>query len=79
MVRELNRSWAWFSVVWTTGVAYGAAVFFYQAATFAKHPQSSLAWLLGILFVLGVTLFSVRTFALQRKRFTVLLPSGEVV
>ncbi len=51
MLRELNRSWTGFSVVWTTVVAYGAAVIFYQFATFFAHPVSSLAWILGIVSV----------------------------
>lgn len=33
MLRELNRAWSVFSVVWTTGIAYGIAVLFYQIAT----------------------------------------------
>jgi ferrous iron transport protein B len=33
MSRELNRYWAAFSVLWTTGLAYGVAVGFYQVAT----------------------------------------------
>ncbi len=34
MVRELNRRWTVFSVIWTTGIAYCVAVAFYQIATF---------------------------------------------
>jgi ferrous iron transport protein B len=48
MARELGKSWAWFSVAWTTGVAYGAAVVFYQLATFLAHPWTTLAWVVGI-------------------------------
>ncbi len=58
MLREVNRSWTLFSVVWTTAVAYAAAVIFYQIATFTLHPYYamtaiglSLSMLLGLVFV----------------------------
>lgn len=53
MARELNNYWTGFSMLWSLGLAYGVAVFFYQTATFTHHPTSALAWMLGI----GVTLF----------------------
>jgi ferrous iron transport protein B len=46
--REIGKSWAWFSVFWTTFVAYGVAVFFYQAMTWSKHPVLSSSWLIGV-------------------------------
>jgi ferrous iron transport protein B len=80
MLRELNRGWTGFSVLWTTGLAYGVAVIFYQTATFSAHPVASAAWILGIIAVLGLTIFSIKTFAfVQRKPFKKLLPTGEVV
>jgi ferrous iron transport protein B len=56
MLRELHRGWAVFSAFWTTGVAYGVAVGFYQIATFTMHPASSVLWLLAIALVLVVTI-----------------------
>jgi ferrous iron transport protein B len=47
--RETNIRWTWFVVGWTTGIGYMSAALFYQAATFAQHPASSLAWILGLL------------------------------
>lgn len=47
MVRELNRAWGIFSIFWSTSVAYGAAVIFYQLATAAEHLWSSLLWVAG--------------------------------
>ena len=83
MLRELNRAWTGFSVVWTTAVAYGASVLFYQAATFARHPLSSLAWIVGIITVLGITILSANIYSRTRvqsvKKYKTLLPSGEVV
>jgi ferrous iron transport protein B len=48
MLREVNRGWTVFSVLWTTSVAYGTAVIFYQLSTWARHPVASLSWVMGI-------------------------------
>ena len=56
--RETNMKWTAFVGAWTTGLAYMAAVIFYQAATFSRHPASSLVWiavLVGLL--IAVVLF----------------------
>lgn len=58
--RELNRAWAAFSVLWMTGVAYAAAVVFYQLATWSAHPWSSAGWVLGMTTVFVGTLISMR-------------------
>ncbi|SBW10987.1 fused ferrous iron transporter, protein B: GTP-binding protein; membrane protein [uncultured Alphaproteobacteria bacterium] len=39
--RETGAGWATFAALWTTGLGYGAATAFYQAATFSEHPGSS--------------------------------------
>jgi ferrous iron transport protein B len=53
--REAGRGWAIFVGFWTTGLAYLSATGFYQAATWARHPQQSLYWLV----VLTLALLSV--------------------
>jgi ferrous iron transport protein B len=65
MARELGQRWAWFSVAWTTLVAYSFAVFFYQLFTFSRHPISASGWLAGIVItyivlILGLRYFSAR-------------------
>jgi len=61
--RETSMGWAIFAAAWTTGLAYSLATIFYQMATFASHPTSSLAWIIGLLIlfvaVVGV-LYSYR-------------------
>jgi ferrous iron transport protein B len=83
MLRELNHGWTIFSVVWTTGVAYGAAVLFYQAATFNRHPLFSALWIAGIISVLGITIFTAKFYANyfngKKKQYKRLLPTGEVI
>lgn len=63
IARELSKGWAIFSLLWSTGLAYGVAVFFYQAATFAQHPQSALFWMIGISAIFIVTVIVMRWYA----------------
>ena len=55
-VREVGPRWSLFIASWSMGMAFMVATLFYQLATFAEHPSSSLFWLLGytLLFVLVV-------------------------
>lgn len=73
MAKELNKKWALFSVVWTTGSAYTIAVLFYQAATFAEHPGRSFLWIAGLLGMLwgcfrGLRYFSTTFLSLGIKK-----------
>lgn len=56
MAKELNRRWALFSVLWSVGLAYGAAVMFYQTVTFSAHPERSIMWLVVIVAVFIATI-----------------------
>jgi ferrous iron transport protein B len=56
MAKELNKRWALFSVLWSTGIAYAVATSFYQLATFQKHPQYSFIWLTVIAISMGTIL-----------------------
>lgn len=49
MVKEVKWGWACFSVLWSTGLAYGGAVIFYQLATLGRHPVSSILWVTAVL------------------------------
>lgn len=68
MLREVNRGWALFSVLWSTGTAYCVAVGFYQLATIARHPLSSLLWVSGVLTALYLAVMGVRLFAEKETR-----------
>ncbi|MGR9114558.1 MAG: Fe(2+) transporter permease subunit FeoB [Gammaproteobacteria bacterium] len=46
--RETNLGWTMFVVSWTTGIAYMTATIFYQLMTFNRHPEYSLAWIIGL-------------------------------
>jgi ferrous iron transport protein B len=61
--REAGGAWAAFVATWTTGVAYLTATVFYQAATYAAHPQSSTLWILGLLSVFAAAIGLLRWWA----------------
>lgn len=79
MVRELNRGWAVFSILWTTGIAYAVAVIFYQAATFVRHPISSFMWISGLIIVLLTVIFTMKIYANRHQNSLPLIPSSEVL
>ncbi|WP_172564640.1 Fe(2+) transporter permease subunit FeoB [Vibrio navarrensis] len=53
-VREFGAPYARFIALWTMGLAYSGATFYYQAAHLADHPARSMVWMVAIisLFVL---------------------------
>jgi ferrous iron transport protein B len=60
LYRETNLGWTLFAGCWTTGLAYWAAVLYYQSATFAQHPTSSIAWIVGLAIAMALTLFGLK-------------------
>jgi ferrous iron transport protein B len=70
MVRELHRGWAVFSACWNTGVAYAVAVIFYQAATFLRHPLSSIVWIVSLSLIFLCIVSIIRWLA-SRQTYTV--------
>ena len=48
IAREIGLRWAAFSALWSLWIAWFAAVGFYQAATFVRHPVQSGLWLLAL-------------------------------
>lgn len=60
MRREIGRAWTYFSMIWSTGLAYGLATLFYQIATFMRHPFSSGLWITGVLLAMLVVVLWLR-------------------
>lgn len=58
MQREIGRAWAYFSMVWSTGIAYAVATLFYQTVTFSQHPLATIVWYL----IVAIALFATRIF-----------------
>ncbi|WP_342146207.1 Fe(2+) transporter permease subunit FeoB [Rickettsiella endosymbiont of Aleochara curtula] len=55
MQREIGRGWAYFSMAWSTGIAYAVATLFYQTGTFSQHPLTTMVWYLIVATALFVT------------------------
>ena len=49
LVREVGKSWAWLSTLWSFVIAYTVAVLFYQASIFFSHPMSASIWIAALL------------------------------
>ena len=58
--RETNAGWTAFVGLWTTGLAYWSAVLYYQVMTFAQHPATATAW------IVGLTALAISSFVLMR-------------
>ena len=75
--RETNLKWTIFSGLWTTGLAYMAAVLFYQTATITRHPLSSLVWIAVICGAfLGVLMIMQKMGGAEKSCVMADLPNG---
>ncbi|MDY6830872.1 MAG: ferrous iron transporter B [Thermodesulfobacteriota bacterium] len=74
--RETTLYWTVFAGAWTTGLAYMAAVLFYQAATIGRHPVSSLLWIGIICAVFLGVVVTLRRMANAESRAVVGVPEG---
>ncbi len=60
LYRETNLGWTVFAGLWTTGVGYWVAVFYYQVATYAEHPESSVIWVVRLVIAMALTLAGLK-------------------
>ncbi len=60
LYRETSLKWTIFAGCWTTGLAYWAAVLYYQTVTFSKHPISSITWIIALLLTIVITFFVMK-------------------
>lgn len=67
MAKELSKRWTLFSVLWSTGIAYGVATLFYQLMTFSLHRYTSIAWILTIVGIFCMTLMLLGRRATERS------------
>ena len=58
--QESGARWTAFVALWTTGLGYGLATLYYQAATWAAHPASALTWIIGVLAALAAAFLALR-------------------
>ncbi|MDA8181127.1 MAG: ferrous iron transport protein B [Acidithiobacillus sp.] len=69
--REVGWGWMIFSLLYGSSLAWGASTLIYQTGTFAKHPGSSGAWIIGVLasfalLVIGLRLYGQRAATLAK-------------
>lgn len=62
LAKEAGRKWMWFSLLWSTGIAYMVATLVYQLGSFARHP----AW--SLLCITAVTVVAAGAILLLRSR-----------
>ncbi|WP_457664906.1 Fe(2+) transporter permease subunit FeoB [Thiolapillus sp.] len=74
--REAGGPWAAFVAFWTTSVAYVSASVYYQAATWSRHPGSSLMWILLLLGFLGIVIIGLNRWV-SRGKVTTVTPLAE--
>ncbi|WP_372837922.1 Fe(2+) transporter permease subunit FeoB [Phaeovulum sp.] len=70
--REVGWGWTGFVSVWTILMGWGVAVIFYQAATFARDPETATLWIAAVLgafaaFVLGLRIAGRRANPVARR------------
>jgi ferrous iron transport protein B len=58
---EAGKRLMWFSVLWSSALAYGVSVLFYQLGTAKQHPEQSLFWVLSIVCLLGLFVAYMRS------------------
>jgi len=72
--QESGARWTMFVAGWTTGLAYGAATIYYQVATYASHPASSMGWVGAMVVAFAGFFFILRHYGQQENLNAVPLP-----
>ena len=73
--RELGLGWSAFAGVWTTGLAYGVATSFYQAARWQQDPVGAASWILGVVVALALSLAAMRWLGQKGETVPVVKPA----
>ncbi|EMQ2875881.1 Fe(2+) transporter permease subunit FeoB [Vibrio navarrensis] len=67
-VREFGAPYARFIALWTMGLAYSGATFYYQAAHITDHPISSVVWMASIILLFVLTYYRLRRAGKKERR-----------
>ncbi|WP_436322622.1 Fe(2+) transporter permease subunit FeoB [Vibrio cidicii] len=67
-VREFGAPYARFIALWTMGLAYSGATFYYQAAHITDHPISSVVWMASIILLFVLTYHRLRRAGKKERR-----------
>ncbi|MBF2063222.1 MAG: Fe(2+) transporter permease subunit FeoB [Calothrix sp. C42_A2020_038] len=68
LYRETNLGWTVFAGCWTTGLAYWAAVMYYQITTFIQHPTSSITSIVALILAIITTCFVLKKVGAKRYK-----------
>jgi len=66
--KESSSGWTSFMVVWATGIAYLTSTLFYQVATFAQHPGTTISWVIASIVILLIVIFGFRYWGIRIQR-----------
>lgn len=66
--QEASRKIMWFSIGWSSLVAYSAAVLFYQCATIQMHPLQTVLWGGVITLMNGLVIYTIVLSAQSKSR-----------
>lgn len=72
--RESGARWTLFVALWTTGLGYGLATLYYQAATLAEHPAYSLACIAAVLAGFAAAILVMRWYGRREPSQALPLP-----
>ena len=68
MAREGGKGWAWLSVIWSTALAYGAAVIVYQCSQIFNAPLTASLEILAAISILSGLIYGMH-YASKKIRF----------
>ncbi|NPA72189.1 MAG: hypothetical protein GXO35_05095, partial [Gammaproteobacteria bacterium] len=68
--QELGWRWALYSGGWSMFLGYSVAVGFYQIATFNRHPETAILWLLSLSLAMLSLYLLLRTVGKKYRRTT---------
>lgn len=65
--QESGARWTLFVGAWTTGLAYGLATLYYQAARFGQQPLGAGLWIATVVAAFALALWSLRRYGRRQE------------
>ena len=77
--KEAGLPWTLLVFGWSTGLAYIAATVTFQIGTFALHPLSSAAWIIGLLALLALFILNLPRLSARMTPTSATVEVGNVI
>ena len=77
--KEAGLPWTLLVFGWSTGLAYIAATVTFQIGTFALHPLSSAAWIIGLLALLALFILNLPRLSAKMTPTSATVEVGNVI